>query len=445
MSGTSKALVDSLAAERGGKLDDSRAIVEGARRGAAGAAAAVLGAVASRLALAVGGAPAALDAAAVSAPPEAWSARAALHLATAAGHLRVHTPAALEPARAAIAAALALIGDGAPDGIDELTAAAVAGAGDAARFVLRGSLLSAAFELRGIADARAGEIRAALVNFEAAYRSGEGDPDRRARVLLAWGLQLRSWGLFDEALRKVERSLELRLQLGDRHGAAICHGVIAFVHQRRGDHAAERAALAADLRLCEEIGAGGDIPGLRARLAGALVGLGKYAAAFAEAEAAIASDDPRVRGFAHREQARVRLGEGRHHDADAVLDRAAAALVADPYAVALCELTRAEIALARGDAAAVRAARDRAAPVFARLGALVEAAQLTMVDCEAHGDARPILERVVPALIEAGAGDTPLAHRARELAARLDPTAVRDDVVARAARLPALAKRILGD
>jgi tetratricopeptide (TPR) repeat protein len=459
-----EALEAAARAERAGKLDEALAIVAD-DRAAAGSrtAAAVLAVVEARLTLAISGPEPALAIAepARSAPREARSVRAAAELAIAEAHLRIHTAPALEPARAAIAAALELAGDGDPGWIDETTASAVRGAGDAARFLVRASLRSHALELRGVASARAGDIRAALDDLDAAYVEGEGDPVRRARALLAAGVQLRNWGLLDEALRRIERSHELRLQLDDLHGAAVCQGVIAFVHQRRGDHARERDALAADLRLCERIGSDADVPGLRARLAGALLGLGKYAAAYAEAEAALDAEDARLavagrlgptrtHGFAWREQARVRLAEGRHDDADVLLDRAIAAFhgLGDPYGAALCEITRAEIELARGDAAGVAKARDRAAPVLARLGAIVEAAQLALISAEARGDdaaAADVLGRVLPGLRDAGLGDTPLARRARELAARLSPTAVRDDLVARAAALPGLAAVVLGD
>ncbi len=294
-------------------------------------------------------------------------------------------------------------------------------------------------------------------------------------MLLTTGVQLRNWGLLDEALRRVERSAELRLQLDDLHGAAICEGVIAFVHQRRGDHLRERDALAADLRLCERIGSEADVPGLRARLAGALVGLGKYAAAWAEAEAAIAGEEARrdalgaaavptrIHGFAWREQARVRLAEGRLGDATARVELATGAFTgaADAYGVALCEITRAQIALARVEAApdadalvdalaAIGGARERAAPVLARLGALADAAELALCGAEARalsgdpdGAAAGILGRLVPALIDAGLGETPLCKRARQLAERLSASAARADLVARAAALPALTGRVL--
>jgi hypothetical protein len=111
----------------------------------------------------------------------------------------------------------------------------------------------------------------------------------RARVLLTWALQLRNWGIFEEAARRAERSLEIRLELGDTYGAALCHGVIAFIHQRRGDAEAERDALVADLRAIERMGGAADAPALQGRLAGALVGLGKYAGAWAAAEESIRS------------------------------------------------------------------------------------------------------------------------------------------------------------
>lgn len=471
-------------AERAGKLDEALAIVEEARtrlgeradQGSSRAAAAVLAVVASRLTLAIRGPEPALALAELArgAPASAWSVRAAAELAAAAAHVRVHTAPALDPARAAIAAARNLAGEGELDAIDEATAAAVATAGASARFLCRGSLASHALELRGLIAARVGEVRAALDDLDAAYRMGDGDPDRRGRVLLAWGLQLRNWGLLDEALRRVERSLELRLELEDLHGAAICQGVIAFIHQRRGDHLRERDALAADLRLCERIGSDGDVPGLRARLAGALVGLGKYAAAFNEATAAVTAEDERldaaklpaptrIHGFAWREQARVRLAEGRHDDADALLDRASRAFadLGDAYARALCEITRAQVALARAEAATtppereaalarLAAARTAAAPVFSRLGAIIEASELALLSAEARGlagdgsaAAASILTRVIPALVSAGFADTPLCARARQLAEHLSPEAVRADVVARAAELPSLAAKVL--
>ncbi|MCB9560817.1 MAG: hypothetical protein H6708_10460 [Kofleriaceae bacterium] len=252
--------------------------------------------------------------------------------------------------------------------------------------------------------------------------------------------------------------------------------MIAFVHQRRGDPAAERDALAADLRLVERLGSDADVPGLRARLAGALVGLGKYAAAWAETAAAIAAEDARlaavggagptrIHGFAAREaglgpprrgpprrrgrprrrrdggvrrgRRSVRRGAVRRHQVEIALARAEAATDAVARAAALAEVDR---------------ARAAAAPVFARLGALPEAAALALDAAAARalrgdpdGAAAAILARVVPALVEAGLGDAPLARRARDLAARLSPATVAADRVARAAALPALAARVLAE
>ena len=162
-------------------------------------------------------------------------------------------------------------------------------------------------KLLGLECARRGRPRQALSHFEAAYRQADGHPALRARVLLTWAVQLRNWGLFDDAQRYAERSLEIRLQLEDHYGAAMCYGTLAFIYQRQGLWERERDALVADLRLCERIGGKADVPGLHARLAGALIGMGKYAGAWTEAERAIALESERIGQSANRQPVDTRV------------------------------------------------------------------------------------------------------------------------------------------
>jgi tetratricopeptide (TPR) repeat protein len=367
-------------------------------------------------------------------------------VALARVHLREHTDRALDDAEAALARAAAA---------------------DATALVANRTKLAA------MVAARRGDARAALERFESAYAAAEGNPGLRARVLLAWAVQLRNWGLFDEARRKVERSLEVRLELGDHYGAALCWGTLAFIHQRMGDHARERDALAADLREVERIGGAADLPALRGRMAGALVGLGKYAGAWAEAEAAIASENARLgltevddasatrtHGYAWREMARVCLAQSRREEGAVLAERAAATFdrLHDGYGAALCRLTLAELEVGRaeaddGDAAdRARAALAIARPVFVRLGALPEAAEAVLLGArldaltgDATAAAARIVDRVLPGLEQAGLGHTELARRAAELAVALDPGAGHERVVRRAARLKSLAAAMVED
>ncbi|HUH00925.1 MAG TPA: hypothetical protein VML75_02955, partial [Kofleriaceae bacterium] len=98
-----------------------------------------------------------------------------------------------------------------------------------AEATLPGGLRAVALELRGMACARRGAVRAALEHFATAYALAEGQVEQRARVLLTWAVQLRNWGLFEEAERRARRSLEVRLELGDDYGTAMCYGVLAFI------------------------------------------------------------------------------------------------------------------------------------------------------------------------------------------------------------------------
>jgi len=355
-------------------------------------------------------------------------------------HLRIHTDAALGDAEAALAA----VPEGAP-----------------------AWLQATASKLAGLVAARRGHPRAALDLFDRAYRAADGYPEVRARVLLTWALQLRNWGIFDQAARLAERSLELRLELGDTYGAALCHGVIAFIHQRRGEAELERDALAADLRAVERMGGGADAPALHGRLAGALVGLGKYAGAWAAAEESVrledqrlglagasAADGTRTHGYAWREMARVCLAQGRIAAGLALAERARAVFewLRDGYGAALCRLTEAELGLAMaraGDPAGeprVGAALTAARPTFVRLGAVPEAVETMLIDAELRAlrgeheiAARRTVDQVLPMLQQSGLGATRLFRRAVELVERLDPATAQDRIVTQAAVLRSLA------
>jgi tetratricopeptide (TPR) repeat protein len=340
-------------------------------------------------------------------------------------------------------------------------------------------------KLQGLARARRGQPRQALSCFAQAYDRAGGYPALRARILLAWAVQLRNWGAFDEARRKAERSLEIRLELDDHHGAAMCYGTLALIYQRQGMWQRERDALVADLRMCQRIGGTADVPGLHARLAGALIGLGKYAGAWAEAQAAITAEnrrlglpgpaehaadhagpDPalatRVHGFAWREMARVCLAQDRIDQGVDLVTRARSVFerLGDGYGQALCRLTEAQLVLDRlikataaRDADGARATRQlldeiiaAARPVFVRLGALPEAAEAMLIQAEAGalGDqvedsADRIAQQVLPMLQQAGLGDSPLHTRARECLERMAPERTIERIVTHAAMLRTLA------
>jgi hypothetical protein len=371
------------------------------------------------------------------------AATAAANLALARVHLRVHTDAALDDADAAL--------DEADRGIATLPA----------------WLQATSLKLRGLVTARRGRPREALELFAAAYQRAEGYPEVRARVLLTWALQLRNWGIFEEAARLAERSLEIRLELGDTYGAALCHGVIAFIHQRRGDSEAERDALVADLRAVEKMGGAADAPALQGRLAGALVGLGKYAGAWAAAEESIrleelrlgiagatAANAGRTHAYAWREMARVCLAQNRIAEGLELAARGRAVFerLRDGYGGALCRLTEAELHLAEvraGDAGAdvrLRAALQAGKPVFVRLGAVPEAVEIMLLDAELEAlqgrpeiAARRTVDQVLPMLQQSGLGSTRLFRRAVELVERIHPSAALDRVVTQAATLRSLA------
>jgi tetratricopeptide (TPR) repeat protein len=490
--------IDAL--ERAGVLSEARTLAiagaEAAEAGGAAARAAGLWARASELAHYTQGAEAAAAHAEracqrAEAAGDA-GARADAWLATARVRLRLHTETALDEAEEALERAGAVGGsaDGDADAADDAD-----GAADRARH-------ATALKLRGLIAARRGRARDALECFDRAYRRADGQPALRARVLLSWAVQLRNWGLFDDAERKARRSLEIRLQLGDHYGAALCYGALALIHQRQGDWASERDALVADLRVCERIGSDADVPGLHARLAGALLGLGKYAGAAAQARRAIAAEnqrlgvadvrDPadteqidddadagidrgeppwleratRVHAFAWRELARVCLAQGRVADGLVLAERAAGVFkrLRDGYGRALCRLTEAELAAAaaseartaKGDStphiqrasAALRAAQ----PVFVRLGALLEAAQAILTEVELRdlagdpeGGADLIVYQVLPMLQQAGLGDAPLFARARGLVEQIAPHRAFERAVTQAATLRTLAAIVTED
>jgi hypothetical protein len=238
----------------------------------------------------------------------------------------------------------------------------------------------------------------------------------------------------------------------------MCYGVLAFIHQRQGRFEQERDALAADLRACARMGSGADVPGLRARLAGALVGMGKYAGAWDEAAAAIAAapggsaadetNGGRVHGYAWREQARVALAGSRFDEGAALARRATAVFdrLGDGYGAALCRLTQAELASASGDHAAARAALADARPAFVRLGAVPEAVETVLIEAQLDGGspaARRIVQQVLPTLQQAGLGASRLHERAVDIARELDPDVALDRVVTQAAMLRSLAAVIV--
>ncbi len=239
--------------------------------------------------------------------------------------------------------------------------------------------------------------------------------------------------LEEEARRLLERSLELKLELEDQYGAAATYGSLAFLHMRYGAFADARDALARDLEICERLGARDLLPALHARLAGALVGLGRLAGAEREAQTALelaagSSSVPTARavGFAWRELARVRRAQERLVEAEeAARGKSLAAFEAlrDPYGGALARLTLAEIELDRhekGDRGALargQEALDGARHVFARLGAVHETAEALLLQARlmlARRETAPAVEllreRLLP-LVERMARAAPHLRR----------------------------------
>ncbi|MBN1771831.1 MAG: tetratricopeptide repeat protein [Deltaproteobacteria bacterium] len=296
---------------------------------------------------------------------------------------------------------------------------------------------------RGLLASRRGEPGASVGWLRRAYALADGDPGQRARILNSWGLQLEAWGDPDEARRLLERSLELKLELEDHYGAATTYGSLAFLHMRWGAFAEAREALARDLELTERIGARDLLPSLHARLAGALLGLGRIGGAEREAQAALelaagSSSVPTARaaGFAWRELARVRRAQGRLDEAEAAGRGEALRRfeeLRDPYGQALARLTLAEIGLDRhADGAAdagTQAQADLAAarPVFARLGAVHETAEALLVQARLdlarnrRAPAAALLRTRVLPLVERMARAAPhLRRTALELLAQTD-------------------------
>jgi tetratricopeptide (TPR) repeat protein len=320
---------------------------------------------------------------------------------------------------------------------------------------------------RGLLASRRGEPAQAVRRLREAYEAAVGDPAQQARVLNSWGLQLEPWAEPEEARRLLERSLELKLELGDLWGTAATYGSLAFLHTRCGAYADAREALARDLEIAERIGARDLLPGLHARLAGALLGMGRLAGAEREAQQAIDLTDvpqlsvpaARAAGFAWRELARVRREQGRLVDAEETArDRALGAFerLREPYGAALARLTLAEIGLERhalagrspeGDATALERAAadlDAARRVFARLGAVHELAECLLLFARlrhAAGDAgravETIRDRVLPLVERMARGAPHLRREALDLLARFDPQAAdrRVDVLAGSRRV----------
>jgi tetratricopeptide (TPR) repeat protein len=287
---------------------------------------------------------------------------------------------------------------------------------------------------RGLLASRRGQPGPSIAHLRRAYELADGEPSQRARILNSWGLQLEAWGDPDEARRLLERSLELKLELEDQYGAAATYGSLAFLHMRYGAYADARDALARDLEICERLGARDLLPSLHARLAGALVGLGRLAGAEREAQTALelaagSSSVPTARaiGFAWRELARVRRAQERLAEAEAAArgkSLAAFEALRDPYGGALARLTLAEIELDRhdkGDRQALargQEALDGARRVFARLGAVHETAEALLLQARIMAARREtaqavelLRERLLP-LIERMARAAPHLRRA---------------------------------
>lgn len=297
---------------------------------------------------------------------------------------------------------------------------------------------------RGLLASRRGEPGASVGWLRRAYALADGDPAQRSRILNSWGLQLEAWGDPEEARRLLERSLELKLELEDLYGAATTYGSLAFLHMRWGAFAEAREALARDLEISERIGARDLLPSLHARLAGALLGLGRIGGAEREAQAAIdlaaaSTSVPAARaaGFAWRELARVRRAQGRLDEAEAAGRGEALRRfeeLRDPYGQALARLTLAEIGLDRHAAgsqdALSQAETDLAAarPVFARLGGVHETAEALLLQArlDLARNRRPqaaalLRTRVLP-LVERMARAAPhLRRAAQDLLAEADP------------------------
>ena len=296
---------------------------------------------------------------------------------------------------------------------------------------------------RGLLAARRGEPGAAVGWLRRAYALADGDPAQRARILNTWGLQLEAWGDPEEARRRLERSLELKLELEDHYGAAATYGSLAFLHMRWGAYAEAREALARDLELAERIGARDLLPALHARLAGALLGLGRIAGAEREAQVALdlaagstSVAVARAAGFAWRELARIRRAQGRLDDAETAGRGEALRRfeeLRDPYGQALARLTLTEIGLDR-HARGARDALDRAEadlgaarPVFARLGAVHETAEALLLqarlDLARHrrAEAAVLLRtRVLPLVERMARAAPPLRRAAADLLAEAD-------------------------
>lgn len=296
---------------------------------------------------------------------------------------------------------------------------------------------------RGLLASRRGEPGAAVGWLRRAYALADGDPAQRARILNSWGLQLEAWGDPEEARRLLERSLELKLELEDHYGAAATYGSLAFLHMRWGAYAEAREALARDLELAERIGARDLLPSLHARLAGALLGLGRIAGAEREARTALelAADSTsvpvaRAVGFAWRELARVCRAQGRLEDAEAAGRGEALRRfeeLRDPYGQALARLTLAEIGLdrcARGvpDALAqVEVDLAAARPVFARLGGVHETAEALLLQARLElarnrraAAATLLRTRVLPLVERMARGAPHLRRTAVDLLAEAD-------------------------
>lgn len=391
-------------------------------------------------------------------------------LALARVCLRRHTGDALDEAQAAL---------GGIDGDIATANRALAASGEDTPYEPAAHLRATRLKLESLLSARHGRPRDALASLDEAYHTADGYPELRARILLTWAIQLRNWGLFDEARRHAERSLEIRLQLGDHYGSAMCYGTLAFIYQRQGLWARERDALVADLRVCERIGGVADMPGLYARLADALIGLGKYAGASEQARAAIEAENQRlgytdtderdidikratrVHGFAWRAMARLCLVQGRYRDGIERVERARQVFerVRDDYGQALCRLTEAHLALElardahrQNDPDGRRAACahvDRAAlaaqPTFVRLGAVPEAAESIIIQVESqhvldNGEFASTLlaYQVLPMLQKAGLGNSPIYQRARECMHRIAPRRAIEHTVTRASMLRSL-------
>ncbi|SFR99473.1 Tetratricopeptide repeat-containing protein [Agrococcus baldri] len=104
----------------------------------------------------------------------------------------------------------------------------------------------------------------AAANFESAAAELEDDPVEMARCLSGWGDALVQVGRADEAVEKLDRSLEINKELGNSNGISIASGLLARAYANLGDGDAEQAAIEETIRQSERSGSAiGRATGLR--------------------------------------------------------------------------------------------------------------------------------------------------------------------------------------